>query len=91
MSKTGGFASAPQTMLRIAEGGSIVGAVEPGGTARHLSPKTSQEKGDAGPDPAIIHPRFVAWYKMGGNYLQGNAASRAFQASAAAASCRVSG
>jgi len=45
MSETGGFALAPQTIIcRI----NIVGAVEPEGTAKHPSPKTSQEKGDAG-------------------------------------------
>jgi len=45
MFETGGFALAPQTIIcRI----NIVGAVEPEGTAKHPSPKTSQEKGDAG-------------------------------------------
>src|SRR6516164_3138364 len=42
----------------------FVGAVEPECTigGAHFVPKTSQEKGDARSNKAIIHPRFAAWY-----------------------------
>ena len=51
--ETGGSALAPQT--RSMRKGNIVGAVEP-------ECKTGAV---AQSDPAIIHPRFAAWYKMG--------------------------
>jgi hypothetical protein len=53
----------------------IVGAVEP---VRQQSGTKSRS------DRAILHPRFAAWYKLGDNYLQGNAASQEKAACSAA-------
>ena len=57
--KTGGFALAPQTMLlRQCSGfGNTVGAVEPEVHQKERIRPLS--------DPASIHPRYAAWYKMG--------------------------
>src|SRR6516164_2155923 len=65
MSKTGGFALAPQTMPSLYRSAA----------SSRLSNRRSRplfrplcfakQTGDARSDPAIIHPRFAVWYKLG--------------------------
>jgi hypothetical protein len=75
--KTGGFALAPQRFACTGSrrGGRTGVQCQERGALRPRNLVT--ENGDARSDRASIHPRFTAWYKMGDNYLQGNAASRA--------------